>query len=252
MNYVDLFIGGVLMISVFQGYRKGIIFSIIKIVSYVVGLGVSIYYYPTFSKWLDDKLNLVEQVANFIYGILPLPRTVMTTNMDGLNTSDLTEIVTSLPLPDFYQQQMLTYLDNYQVMLTGSILSIGETITLVLANTLVEVTAFSLLLVGTVIIVRRLGRLMSWQANKSFFGGVNRLAGAFLGLATGLLVTVISLGLLVPVVVLGEVVQIQGLTTVAQQVNSSLLVPVFLSLFTLFQSSAGGVLPFASGIFNIN
>jgi uncharacterized membrane protein required for colicin V production len=251
VNYLDLLITGSLGLSVYQGYRRGILLSVARIVSYMAGLGVAIYYYRLFSDWLDEKLGLVERLASFLYSLLPLPRTVMTTAVDGLGFQELSQVVTALPLPVFYQQQMLTYLSNYQLILTGSILSIGETITLILAHTLVELIAFGVLFLGVLILVRRLGGVISRRANKSVFGGANRLAGAVLGLAGGLLIGAIGLGLLVPVVVLGQIGQIEVLAKVAEQVNSSKMTPFFLSLFTLFQASAGGILPFASGIFNL-
>jgi len=251
VNYLDMFIAGSLVLSVYQGYQRGILLSAARIISYIAGLVAAIYYYRAFGGWLDEKLGLVERLASFLYSLLPLPRTVMTTTVDGLGLKELTEVVNTLPLPVFYQQQMLTYLDNYQLVLVGSLLSIGETITLILAHTLVELSAFGVIFLGVLFLVRRLGGLLSRGTNKSVFGGVNRLAGAAFGLAAGLLIGAIALGLLVPMVVLGQIVQIEALAKVAEQVNNSKMVPFFLNLFTIFQASAGGILPFASGIFNL-
>ncbi|MDW7675901.1 MAG: CvpA family protein [Bacillota bacterium] len=251
MNYIDLFIGGTLVIAIVKGYRRGVLNTIARIASYVIGLGVAIYHYGSFANWLDERIGLAERIGAFIYGLLPLPTTVMTAAVDGLGIEELTDILAELPLPGFYQQQMLSYIDNYQVMLAGSIISIGETIAMILANTVVEIVCFAMILLGVMIITRKLVSLVSWGAYKTPFGGLNSAIGAALGLLIGIISTVIFMGLLVPIVALGQVAQIEPLVTVGQQVNTSLLLPFFLGLFALFQASAGGIVPFASGLFKM-
>lgn len=248
MNYVDLLIGVILVGASLKGYRKGIFASLVKIASYGLGIGVSIYFYGSISSWLDRNFDLVHKVASLIYNLIPLPTTVMNTNIQTLNTWELTEVFATLPLPNFYRQQMISYIDNQQIILTGSIISIGETIAVILANTLVELFAFAVLLFIAVSIFKRLGALLSFATNQSPIGGVNRVAGAFLGVASGVITLMILFGIAVPIVALGQIAGIPVFHQIGEHVNSSQTMPFFLSLFALLQASAGGIVPFASGL----
>ena len=251
MNYVDLFIGGTLAFSIFRGYRKGVISSLGKILSYGAGVAVAIYFYRSFSSWLDGEIDIIQRVAKFIYNLLPLPSPVMTTAVYSLDFQELTEVVVSLPLPKFYQEQMLAYIDNYQIMLAGSLISIGETIAMIIANTIVDVAAFAMLLLATILVLRSVIGLVTMPLKGSFLAGPNQAAGAVLGLGTGVIKCMLLLGLLVPLVVVGQMAEIEVFSPVGAHINTSLLLPFFIKFFAFIQASAGGLVPFANGLISM-
>lgn len=249
MNYIDIFIVVILGLALIKGYFRGLLLTTASISAYVAGIGVALYYYIPFSKWLDQSFDMADKLSARIYTLLPIPEPVMNLSMNQVHFDELTTIVNELPLPTIYQGQILEHLGNYQLLNLGANgTSIGYMISYSLANTLIEIVAFGMLLFGVILLVRRLAKMLTLPISRSPLGIVNRVGGAGMGLVIGALGLVLLLGLAVPVITLSELAFAGPDEGIAYQVNESALLPFFLEGFNFLQASIGGIVPFHIGV----
>ncbi|MHB1125597.1 MAG: CvpA family protein [Bacillota bacterium] len=230
MNYIDILILIIIALGAFKGYRRGLIVTLGGLAGYAASLVVAVMYAPALGKALTDRFHWTDRVALFLQDKLPIPQAVSSIRLNGESGAVTNDVISSMGLPAPLMERL------QQMLSTGEYSTVGQALTHLLANYLIQGVAFLLLACAAALIIRALVRMVAGGLRRSFLGTVDRFGGFVLGIITPVLSLSIMLGLIMPMIAVSS--RLPGTTAVGflQQLNNSMLVLYLQQVFHLLSS----------------
>ncbi|WP_066634159.1 CvpA family protein [Desulfolucanica intricata] len=159
MNWLDIIILAIFILSGIKGFFTGMILSFTRLISIMAGLLVANQYSRPLADYLSEHWHWVERISVWISARL--------------------------------QNLELLLFDSVKTPVTGEISS-------TLAINLLQIIVFLFLLLVTARIVQLIGTIISGLAAFTLLGPLDRIGGVVFGLIRGLLIIVVFLVLLTP------------------------------------------------------
>lgn len=188
MNWLDWLFVVIIIVSGWQGLRKGLISSISRLLGIIVGLAVAFTGYRSLANYFDLQLGWGSSISAFFLERLPLPL---------LEQFNQKVSFFDLLLSPFNKQSVKP---DYQLDLPGNILTLVNHLT----TSLLEVLAFVVLLIATSIIISSILRIISGAVAKTFLSPLDRVGGFTVGLVRGVLIILILVMLTRPFSIVGN------------------------------------------------
>ncbi|HWP98719.1 MAG TPA: CvpA family protein [Syntrophomonadaceae bacterium] len=200
-NGLDLLLLALLVLSMINGLRLGIIRLLGGIVTLVLALLVAACNYKSAAFWLEKEWGIQDYLAAWISARIP----------------QMTSSITAIRMPTFGLADPGMYL-AYQALLAITFLGI-----LILATGLGN---------SLVLIIHRVFAGTS-------LGGVNRLLGLAVGMAKSLLIMTLTIGIIYPFATTGAQMGLGTAGFLNGIINESHIAKDLLSVFALFQTGLG-------------
>ncbi|MDD4334022.1 MAG: CvpA family protein [Desulfotomaculaceae bacterium] len=175
MNWLDWLIVAVLVISAFQGLRRGLLLSVAKLAGVLLGFGLGITYYRELAAYLNNQWQLEEKV-------LPLAGKIL-----------------EIFFPAELKGGSAFYAGSAAQINPYSMLhSYGEYLASSFTATIINAICFLALVILTVWVVNLAGLILNKIADLSFLGPLNHVGGLFFGGVKGIIIVMIVLTLISP------------------------------------------------------
>lgn len=171
MNLIDILILGFILFGALNGYRKGLITSIISIISYLVGFMVASREYSPFLQWAEKYFPLHQWLEPIVYKtLLPLIQLKAST----LEQQVLGNILGALP--EEWRSVFASVNVSGQQM-TQTIEQVTQRLAGVFTDRLLSLTAFAIVFYGIVLLVQLFMALLlkplgSWGSSMNRGGGL--------------------------------------------------------------------------------
>lgn len=211
-NSLDYIIIASLLLSALAGFRRGFIASLFGIVSTLAGIGIAFFYRDEATAYLQQHWGLVSSLAGMLEKRMPIAAWV--SNQPVLS-----------PLPG---------LNGGLAYIHGQFMD--------LSYLLVTAVCFVLLYVISSNLIKIIGMVIEKILHWGILGGMNRVAGAGVGMIKNLIIMAALLGVFYYPLGLGSKIGIKGISQAAVLIQDSALVPHLLQVFIFMQGMiTGGV-----------
>ncbi|KLU67119.1 colicin V production protein [Desulfosporosinus acididurans] len=196
MNLIDILILGFILFGALSGYRKGLLTSIIHLVSYVVGFLVASWKYNAFLSWIEQYFPLRQWLEPFVYKtILPLVQT----KASSLEQQILGNFVGSLP------EEWRSVFSSIHITgqpMTQTIEKVSQRLAETLTDRLLNLLAFALVFYGLVLLVQ-LSMTILLKPLGIWGSALNRGGGLFIGALSSTIGLAVLAGLISPLLKVG-------------------------------------------------
>ena len=182
---VDLILIGILALSIFLGYKKGLVALAIKLCAFVIAIVVTLVFYKPVTNLIVNTTNIDETIQN---SILEKANEIITTDEDSNYVSEIKESIKNDMLPETAESLSITII-SYAVMI--------------------------ILFILTKIALRFVTALANLVAKLPILKQFNKLGGIIYGLLRGLLIIYAGL------VIVSIVGQINPENSVHESINES-------------------------------
>ncbi len=238
MNIVDLLILGILVVGLINGYRKGLLRSVMSIAGSLLGLLLAYRYYEIPVRWLNESIGATEKLSEFFKSYLVLPQKVSGISFSAPSLPDMTEHLDKITISESLREQLMVYMQKLQSGLALEVpVSLGDIIHEYLGVVVINAVVF---LVMWFVISKAfvLVSLFLTKATKgTLLGGMNRLAGMVLGLCLSSLTLAILIGIINPLLGTAEMAEASLLSAVIETIGEAKLVPYFTSIYTFISTT---------------
>ena len=182
---VDLILIGILALSIFLGYKKGLVALAIKLCAFVIAIVVTLVFYKPVTNLIVNTTNIDETIQN---SILEKANEIITTDEDSNYVGEIKESIKNDMLPETAESLSITII-SYAVMI--------------------------ILFILTKIALRFVTALANLVAKLPILKQFNKLGGIIYGLLRGLLIIYAGL------VIVSIVGQINPENSVHESINES-------------------------------
>lgn len=243
MNWLDWVLIFIIALSVWQGFRSGLIMTAARIMGILLGLAMAMSFYRPLAGYVEQHWQWTTKMSGVLHGMLPLP---VSTPANGQITPDIIwELSQQLPLPEAWYRLL--------VQMPPEVLqenSFTEAVSYLVAQFLVEAVLFLLLfLIGRGLIVI-LGSVLSRTFSLGPLNILGRIGGAGLGLVRGGLIIMLMVALLIPLQFPVAFFGTQGEPGfIASAAQNSAIVNACWQLLEVLNISLPGLLPAQADIF---
>lgn len=234
MNWLDIVIVLILLLSVWRGYETGLVAGLARLLGLFLGLAAALTYNQSLAAYLNELWNLDEKIMRIFPSLQVMPTPAS---------------------PQGFSQVKAVAAWQEQWGLTGSwpgalqqgpvgdmARLIGESLSGLLARGLLEVLSFVIIFMVVSRLIYWGGSIMARLASFTFFGPLDRAGGIFLGLLRGTITVLILLALLVPLqlpaLLMGGGTEGSWL---ARAMENSLVVPIFGHIIDTFNLTWPGL-----------
>lgn len=239
MNWVDAVFLGIVAWGAWNGYRRGLLKTLVGFAGFLVALIVAFIYYKELGQWLNEKLHLGQKLEPLIMGYLPVPSQVSQIKLDGLPTEKVMSLVDKVALPASYKQELTLTLQNLSSFGGGE--TVGQMVAVGIASLFVSIIAFLLLWFTVEHGLKWGASYLTRTMDGTPLKRINRLTGSAAGLLTSALTLIIIVGLLSPILHLGPgnrgaaPTLASGSITVKPEVKESVSIPYMIKGFDLLR-----------------
>jgi uncharacterized membrane protein required for colicin V production len=196
MNLIDVLILGFVLIGALNGYRKGLLTSIINLLSYMAGFLIASWEYLTALHSVEKYIPLQQWLEPIVYRtLLPLVKAKAST----LEQQVLGNILGSLPVE---WRSIFASANISGSQMTQSIEQATHHLAGVLTDRILSLIAFGFVFYGVVLLVQLIMALILKPLG-SFGGSLNRGGGLFFGGVSSLIGLAVFAGLISPLFHLG-------------------------------------------------
>lgn len=199
MNWLDIVIIAIIAYSALRGYMKGLILSVVGLISLLLALLVANKYYLALTDYLIVCWQLDRKIAELFK---PAASPPLYDQSAGESSALLTQIL----------QKISIYGQN----------TVGELLQLMLGQGILRILCFILLFFITDKLIKIIGVILHSFFDWGFLAPVNRLGGMVFGSLRGVLLVVVILAVIVPLQLPATLWG--GETTLTKAVNQSSLV----------------------------
>ncbi len=190
MNVLLLIVGAVIAISVFVGYRKGLVRIIASLLATVLIVTLVGVIAPYMSKWIQQRTPLKERIHEKVVEML------LSENDENVDESLLNQeiakeqqitLLENAKVPDMLRQSLLEN-NNYEAYARLGVESFGEYVGAYIAKVISDILAFLIALIIVTIAVGILIKMLGLIDKLPLIGGMNRVAGGAVGIGIGIMV----------------------------------------------------------------
>jgi len=204
LNSLDIIFLIILGFSTYRGFNRGIIASVSSLAGYIIGLlGAALLYQPM-AIFLGDQMGLKTALSPWVAEKIALPASSFETRINEMALDKAAELIDQQQLPAVFKDVMMEYVSTIsELPVTEGIQTLGEGISYTLSTFLISALSFILLYAGLSIIFRIIVPKIFNTVNPRPVRFLDKLGGAAMGAAGGLLSVVILVAILTPVASLG-------------------------------------------------
>ncbi|MGC7871687.1 CvpA family protein [Desulfosporosinus sp. SYSU MS00001] len=195
MNLIDVLILGFILFGALSGYRKGLLTSIIYLLSYVIGFLVASWEYSAVLRWIEQYFPLRQWLEPIVYKtILPLVQS----KASSLEQQILGNILGSLP-----EEWRSVFSSNISGQpMTQTIEKVSQHLAETLTDRLLNLLAFALVFYGIVLLVQ-LSMTILLKPLGIWGSALNRGGGLFIGALSSTIGLAVFAGLISPLLNVG-------------------------------------------------
>lgn len=226
MNWLDWILAIIVALSAWRGLRTGLIAGMARILGLVLGLAAAFAGYVPLARYADRQWHWGDSIASFL--MERFPRLLLDHAPVGTDPGS--------PLnragEEYLREQLVTgHLSTAAREMAGSIL---------------ELLSFIALALAVYILVIIVMHAISGAAKHSFLSPLDRLGGLVLGLARGVLVTIIVAGVLTPLYSNGTMAPEGDAGLLGRAVAGSVILPYAQAVLELLKLQFPGWPPFTN------
>ncbi|MTI80677.1 MAG: CvpA family protein [Firmicutes bacterium] len=229
MNWIDIIILVIIAYSAFRGLVTGFIKSVTGLLSLLISLLVAYKYHNVLTDYLVASWHLDERIVPLINPILSflLPTNAYDTTSVTVEQAEQHSGIIS-PL-------ILKILQGHSF---GGEKTIGEIFSLTLAQGLLNIISFLILLLITNILINLVGDIINKIFDWGVLAPINRVGGAVFGIVRGMLIVFILLAVIMPLQI--PVALLGGDTTITKALENSHVAAYFWQVLTMSDWSPAG------------
>lgn len=187
MNIFTIIIVAILAISVWLGWKKGLVRTILSLCSMLISLVLVWFLFPHVSSVLEHFTPLRETVYEHVDGFLSKEIPELLEQLPTADTSAQNDLIGKLPLPEELKEK-LTLNNNMDVYETLGVGSFVEYLSTTITNLLIQAASLLITLVIVFIAVHLLINLLDLVAKLPVLNAANKGGGAIAGLVVGYLI----------------------------------------------------------------
>lgn len=233
MNLVDLVILFLLAMGALNGFKKGLLNSLIGLLSTVLGLFVATKFYPYLADWVEAKYKVVEKMGTFFAEKFTLPQGVSQLKIGTNGVPDFSMLIDKLNLSPDLKNQLLEAFSTISDKLASTANSnAGDVLGVCLAETIVKFAAIFVIWQVVTVIAIFLANFITNLTQGTFLGTLNRLGGLSFGALVTMITITIVFGLMNPFLELAQHTEQSSITALAKTISESSLVPYLTSTFS--------------------
>ncbi|BFL48743.1 CvpA family protein [Lactonifactor longoviformis] len=185
MNWLSIVVLAFLIFTIINGFRRGLIRTVISMVSVVLAVILASFISPHVSEFLEEQTPVYDkiqeicetQMENYVTGGEEI-------DGDGEKQSSIIE---ELPLPESLKNSLLlnNTAEGYSQLVVGTF---GEYLSVYIAHMLVKGIAAVLAFILAIILIRLLSFALESVAQLPVLSSINRVGGGLAGAVQGILI----------------------------------------------------------------
>lgn len=186
MNLVLLIVGAILGLSVFLGYRKGLVKIVASLLATVIIVLLVGMFTPTVSQWIRKTTPLESVIKKEMVKILTEEPKEGEGSVEGEFPKDeQISLIENAEMPEFFKEMLLEN-NNKEVYKALGVETFVDYTGAYVAKVLADIIAFLVTFIVVSIVVRIAIGALGIIDKLPLIGGVNRLAGAAVGVGIGI------------------------------------------------------------------
>lgn len=186
---VDIIVVLVIILFAILGYYKGFLREVISFLGFIGSLVITYFAYSYFADFLNSFFGWGTQITNFVAGQINGIAPAFATDL-GATVQELQAIINNANIGLAYKE-LLKQVVGFAT-LSGDMVTVSQTVGLVISNLAMMVISFVLLFAMLRLVVFILDKLLSRIPRKSAVGVVNK----WLGLGVGILKGAVAVGVI--------------------------------------------------------
>jgi len=185
MNWLDILVVAILVINLLSGWFRGLIRSVVNIISIVLGFICAKMYHMTMYTMLEDRFGLVHKVKD---GISETFKNVELPSVADASSLPTDELVGSLTESELLSSLVESFIksDSFNQTMQTTVDSFGDAFSTWLADKLMIIISMVVVFLLVYIGVRVIGYILNQLFQLPVLKGVNKLSGLLFGLAKGI------------------------------------------------------------------
>lgn len=217
MNWLDLVMIIILLISTWQGLRTGLINGVARLLGLVIGIIVAFNGYQFLASYLNQQWGWGNSIATFLMERLPI------SVLDKFNNEvTIMEKLINNPAKPTLDLVSNDFINNKMISVTNQ-----------LAISILEVISFIILLIGVSLLVKLVLGLFAGAVQHTLLSPLDHLGGLLYGFLRGTAIILVLVLLLEPVITSG-LLMVEGNTNIfGQAVSKSVLIPYALQVLDI-------------------
>lgn len=233
MNILDIVLLLIIAWAVHKGYKRGVVATLSSLARYVAGLiGTMIFYWPL-QIFLSRQMHLGEKLTPWVVETLAIPASSQ--KISDLVIDNAVALVEQKELPAAFKEVMIKAIQDFaDLPATKGITTLGQGLGYIISNFIISALSFVILALVFSAVFRIILPRLFRAASPKPVTAVDKMGGAVLGLAGGLLSVAVLVIVLTPI---ASMAALKGNPSpLADQMHSSFMVnEVMTRLSSLFQ-----------------
>lgn len=212
MNWLDYVVIGILVLNIGLGWFRGLIRSIVNLVSIVAGFVCAKMYHMEMYRILNDRFDLLNKIK---LGITDTFKNVQLPDLSQAQSLSENQLTQSLPESEFLSSLIKSFIksDGFNETVQSSVSSFSEAFSTWLSDKLLTFISMLAIFILVYIGIRLIGFLLNQVFKLPVLKGVNQLSGLLFGAAKGMF---FSMLLVLIVVILSPVLSNMNLVEVLE------------------------------------
>lgn len=234
MNFIDYAIIIIIILGAINGYRNGLIQSVVGLAGNLLALYLAIKYRKPFGDLLDTKFGLAQSLKDFLTYNLPMPIPVTTHQIDQLPYANIIKYINDMGLPEVIKNQLIFYIDKITLSIGNTgVFSLGELFIQLITSSLVYGISLLLIWVAVDKLLTIIAAVITKAMGQGVFGSLNRGLGILVGVSISLISLTVIIGVLSPLISIGSVAEKSVLSAFSKTISESQTVPYFISIWNI-------------------
>ena len=184
MNWLDYVVIGILVLNIGLGWFRGLIRSVVNIVSVVLGFICAKMYYLTMYELLNERFDLLNK---FKLGISNTFSNVNLPSLSDAQTLPTDQLMNQLPESEFLSSMVKNFIesDAFNQSIQSSVDSFSDAFFILLSDKLLTIISMVSIFVLVYLAVRIIGYMLNTIFQLPVLKGVNKLSGLLFGCIKG-------------------------------------------------------------------
>lgn len=230
MNYLDFFLGLILLVAIKIGYSRGLLSLIAGLSGKILTVIAAFYFAKPLAETFSLKFGANKWLAGKLAAFFPPAKILAEADMGRVTAQKLPELLDKMNLPPLLKFKVMERTPELMVNGSASVTAVVNELALQSAEMLLKLFSFFLVLLGGGLLIKLLILIVDRLLGETLIGQLNRLLGMCLSLSLALGCMMLGIGVTAPLILAppqGE----PGL--LAELVKGSYLYPRFLEAYGL-------------------
>jgi len=185
MNWADIVVVAIILVSAWIGLKKGFIYSMFKIVSFFVSAVLAVKFYPYMAKFLTQT-SLYDTIKSAIFKKLIFEQQGQTPAIDNQAKQAAADaVVNNLKLPSFLKSTVMKGIPNPSSLVDVN--KIVESISMRLTDIVIDILALILIYIVIRVGLFLIRHILQGIAKLPLFKQLDKVGGLSFGAVEGLL-----------------------------------------------------------------